>query len=138
MELEDFLINSGSRHTLSPFKREQIEKLLFINQFDDVFCMRTRFADAVCSLIQNKYSEILKQYNGAFFKYGVFVLKKPFVNCFTDEQLKKIKVDTYKELLQYYNDVLVPLIQRCSEKVAVISIDNYKFRKLENKSHLIK
>ena len=62
-QLEKIFLTSGSRHTISPFKREQIEKLLCINQFDDIFLMRTKYADSVCSLLQTKYEDIIRKYN---------------------------------------------------------------------------
>lgn len=138
MDLEKIFLTSGSRHTISPFKRLQIEKLLCINQFDDIFLMRTKYADSLCSLLQTKYEEILKKYNNKFWRYGFYKLRKPYIGCFTDDQLKDIKVKTYKELRQYYNEVLVPMLQTASEKEAIISINNYKFRKLDDKSFLIK
>ena len=138
MDLEQQFLTSGSRHTISPFKREQIQKLLCINQFDDIFMMRTKFADSVCSLLQTKYENIIAQYNNKFWRYGFFKIRKPYIGCFTNEQLKQIKINTYKQLREYYNNVLVPMLQTASEKEAIISINNYKFKKLEDKSFLIK
>ena len=138
MDLEQQFLTSGSRHTISPFKREQIQKLLCINQFDDIFMMRTKFADSVCSLLQTKYENIIAQYNNKFWRYGFFKIRKPYIGCFTNEQLKQIKINTYKQLREYYNDILVPMLQTASEKEAIISIKNYKFKKLADKSCLIK
>lgn len=137
-KLEKIFLKSGSRHTLSPYKRQQIQKLLCINNFTDVFLMRTKFSDSLCSLLQLKYENVLKQYNNAFCKYGFFKLKKPYLDYFTEEELKQIRINTYKQLRQYYNDVLVPMLQRCSEKQAIISIKNYQFKQLDDKSHMIK
>jgi len=138
MLLDDEFLSSGSRNALSPSKREQVEKLLFINQFEDLWLMRTKFGDSLCSLIQNKYIEILKRDTKNKFKeFGYFVPRKQFENYFTKEQLKKIKVKTYRELREYYNDVLVPMLQRCSQKEDIISIKNYTFKQLEDKSYLI-
>ena len=136
-QLEKQFLTSGSRHTISPFKRDQIERLLCINQFDDVFLMRTKFADSLCSLLQNKYEEIMRKYNNKFWRYGFYKLRKPYIGSFTEEQLREIKVNTYKELRKYYNDVLVHMLQTASEKEAIISINDYKFKKLDDKSHLI-
>jgi len=137
-QLEKIFLTSGSRHTISPFKRQQIEKLLCVTQFDDIFLMRTKYADSVCSLLQTKYEKILRKYNNKFWRYGFYKLRKPYIGCFTNEELKDIKIKTYKELRQYYNEVLVPMLQTASEKEAIISINNYKFKKLDDKSHLIK
>jgi len=137
-QLEKILLKFCSRHTISPFKRQQIEKLLCVIQFDDIFLMRTKYADSVCSLLQTKYEKILRKYNNKFWRYGFYKLRKPYIGCFTNEELKDIKIKTYKELRQYYNEVLVPMLQTASEKEAIISINNYKFKKLDDKSHLIK
>jgi hypothetical protein len=139
MDLEQRFLTSGSRHTLSPAKKEQVIKLLFLGQFEDVFVMRTKYSDSLCSLIQNKYIDVLsKETNNKFREFGYFVLRKPYTNFYTDDQLKDIKIKTYKELRDYYNDVLIPMLQKASEKEAIISVNNYKFRKLDDKSHLIK
>ena len=138
-QLEKRFLTSGSRHTLSPAKKEQIIKLLFLSQFEDIFVMRTKFSDSLCSLIQDKYIDLLsKETNNKFREFGYFVPRTPFKDFYNDEELKDIKVKTYKELRAYYNDILVPMLQKSSEKEAIISINNYKFRKLDDKSCLIK
>jgi hypothetical protein len=138
-QLEQNFLRSGSRHAISPAKKEQIIKLLFLSQFEDIFVMRTKYSDSLCSLIQYKYIEVLsKATNNKFREFGYFVPRTPFKNFYTDEELTQIKIKTYKELLNYYNLILVPMLQGCSEKEAIISINNYKFRKLDDKSHLIK
>jgi len=138
-QLEKRFLTSGSRHTLSPAKKEQIIKLLFLNQFEDIFVMRTKFSDSLCSLIQDKYIDLLsKETNNKFKEFGYFVIRKPYIDFYSEEELKDIKVKTYKELLNYYNLTLVPMLQKASEKEAIISINDYKFRKLDDKSHLIK
>lgn len=139
MLLDNEFLSAGSRHALSPGKKEQVQKLLFITQFEDVWMLRTKFGDSLCSLIQNKYIEILKRdTDNKFREFGYFQPRKQFENYFTKEQLKRIKLKTYRELKQYYNEILVPMLQRCSEEEAIISIKNYTFRKLEDKSYLIK
>jgi hypothetical protein len=140
MDLERKFLNSGCMHAVSQPKRDQIMKIMYFNNkpFDDIFILRTQYSDSICSIIQEKYIDILfKDTKRKFKEFGYFVLRKPYINCFSKKELKQIKINTYKKLFDFYNQCLVPMLQTASEKVDIISIVNFKFKPLKDRSHLI-
>jgi predicted nucleic acid-binding protein len=139
MDLEKIFLTTGDRHALSQSKKEQIQKIMNFNSFDDIFILRTKYINSLCSLLQYKYIDILKKATkNRFREFGYFVPRNSFKNYYTDEQLKQIKINTYKKLFNYYNMTLVPMLQKASEKVAIISIKNFKFKLLKDKTYMIK
>jgi len=138
--MEERFLNSGCMHAVSQPKREQIMKIMYFNNkpFDDIFILRTQYSDSICSIIQEKYIEFLsKATNNRFKEFGYFCLRKPYINYYTEKQLKQIKINIYKKLFNYYNQTLVPMLQTASEKVDIISIKDFKFKPLKDRSHLI-
>jgi hypothetical protein len=138
-DLEDRFLKSGCLHAISQPKRDQIMKIMHFKNFEDIFILRTQYSDSICSIIQEKYIEILKEDTKNKFKeFGYFCLRKPYTNYYTDKELKQIKINIYKKLLNYYNLILVPMLQKASDKIAIISIKNYKFKLLSDKTDMIK
>lgn len=138
-DLEERFLHNGCLHAISQAKRDQIMKIMHFKHFEDIFILRTQFSDSICSIIQQKYIEILKEDTKRRFKeFGYFIIRKPYTNYYTEKQLKQIKINTYKKLLNYYNLTLVPMLQKASEKVAIISIKNYNFKPLIDKTDIIK
>ena len=139
MDLEEKFLHNGCLHAISQPKRDQIQKIMHFKSFEDIFILRTQYSDSICSIIQQKYIEILKEDTKRRFKeFGYFVIRKPYTNYYTDKELKQIKINTYKKLLNYYNLTLVPMLQKASDKIAIISIKNYKFKLLSDKTDIIK
>ena len=138
MDLERKFLNSGCMHAISQPKRDQIKKIMYFSPFDDIFIIRTQYSDSICSIIQEKYIDILaKDTKKKFKEFGYFRLSKNYIYCFSKKELKQIKINTYKKLFDYYNKILVPMLQKASEKVDIISIKNFKFKPLKDRSHLI-
>ena len=139
MDLERRFLNSGCMHAISQPKRDQIQKIMYFKSFDDIFMLRTQYSDSICSIIQEKYIEFLKaDTKNKFKEFGYFAIRKPYINYYTEGEIKQIKINIYKKLFNYYNLTLVPMLQKASEKVAIISIKNYKFKLLSDKTDIIK
>ena len=81
MDLERRFLNSGCMHAISQPKRDQIQKIMYFKSFDDIFILRTQYSDSICSIIQQKYIEILSKNTKRKFKeFGYFIIRKPYIN----------------------------------------------------------
>ena len=140
-KIEKKLIGSNSRNACTTYRQKFIAELLYFHndQFsEDYTLLHTSYKDSVAGLLIEKYNELLKPYN-IFKTIGIY---KFYKNKTIDaDELLEIKKVTYYILRNYYNNYIMPVLQKLNDdpsgKYNVYPIIGFKFKPLKDRSHLI-
>ena len=126
-----FITSEFHRHMNTPGKgcfhitaQERFMKLFALKDTPDFFMMQNKVSVYWYKLLVDKYSESVEELDCGLSKSSIYVFYHNF------EYNKRVVVDVYKEMLEYYNNFLVPLIN----SINPTQYKNFTFKTLPDNS----
>lgn len=110
----------------------QLFNIPFVNL--DLARMRGNLANTTYQCVKRKYRMLIKtKYNTIAYNYHPFSKRENKRNKFTKEEHEKEKKLLYNEILDFYNETIVPFLNEYKLNKELTPYTNFVFKKIEKK-----